>query len=195
MHLRLASRASVCLPELKNEHVANTFTVLNTAGNSYEPSQIATAYSVAAGTNFSFFYSFDFAHAWDVSSMASLVSAHASSANTFKWKNAVLVSSFSGEANGNSFWSSLKSTLSSQGISISLAPAFISYRDPGQASTLLSNFPSIDGFTNWWSWPQDNGNLLTTATDHAYQSAIKNSRTGPFIMGALSLHAVNCSRD
>lgn len=31
--------------------------------------------------------------------------------------------------------------------------------------------------------PQDNGNLLTTDTDLAYQKAIKGSRTGPFIMG------------
>ncbi|KZV73237.1 glycoside hydrolase family 71 protein [Peniophora sp. CONT] len=157
--------------------------VLNTAGNSYEPNQISTAYSVAESLGgFSFFYSFDFAHPWSVSEMASYISAHAGSTATYKWNNAVLVSSFSGQDNGNSFWASLKSTLSSEAITISLAPAFISYRDPGQAQTLLNNFPSIDGFTNWWSWPADNGNLLTTQTDLAYQSAVKSSRTGPFIM-------------
>ncbi|KZV73756.1 glycoside hydrolase family 71 protein [Peniophora sp. CONT] len=156
--------------------------VLDTAGNSYEPSQIATAYGVAEPLGFLFLFSFDFSHAWSVSEMASLISAHATSKATYKWNNAVLVSSFQGEANGNAFWSSLKSTLSSEAITISLAPAFISFRDPSQTSALLSQFPSIDGFMNWWSWPEDNGQTLTTATDLAYQSAIKSSRTGPFIM-------------
>ena len=159
-------------------------TVLNTAGNSYEPDQISSAYSAAESLGgFQFFYSFDFSHAWSVSEIASYISAHAASTATYKWNNAVLVSSFSGESNGDSFWSSVKSTLSSDAITISLAPAFISYRDPSQAQTLLNNFPSIDGFTNWWSWPADNGNLLTTDTDLAYQSAVKSSRSGSFIMG------------
>lgn len=114
--------------------------------------------------------------------MATLVSAHAHSPSTFKWDDKVLISSFRGEDKGDAFWASLKSTLAGQGIQISLAPAFISFRDPGAASALLAQFPAIDGFMNWWSWPQDNGNLLTTGTDKAYQAAIKSSRTGPFIM-------------
>ncbi|KAL4257236.1 Glycoside hydrolase family 71 [Pleurotus pulmonarius] len=155
--------------------------VLNTAGNSYEPSRIADAYSVAEARGFLFFFSFDFAFNWDVASIATLVSAHAHSPSTFKWNGKVLISSFRGEEKGDAFWASLRSTLAGQGIQISLAPAFISFRDPGATSALLAQFPAIDGFMNW-SWPQDDGNLLTTDTDKAYQAAIKSSRTGPFIM-------------
>jgi glucan endo-1,3-alpha-glucosidase len=68
------------------------------------------------------------------------------------YNGGVLVSTFSGEANGDAFWAGVKSSLASQGIKITLAPAFISFRDPSQANTLLSSFPSIDGFFNWWSW-------------------------------------------
>ncbi|KAI0322382.1 glycoside hydrolase family 71 protein [Amylostereum chailletii] len=131
--------------------------------------------------NFSLFFSFDFAHTWDAPSMVSLVAAHADSPSTFRWNGDVLVSTFNGQTNDDAFWANLKSTLSAQGITISLAPAFTSFRDPSQANTLLSTFPSIDGFTNWWSWPADNGDLLTTDTDKAYQAAIA-SRSGPFIM-------------
>jgi len=186
-HFMVANSASYSSTDWENEiNAASALGIqgftLNTAGNSYEPDQIASAYSVAEPLGFKFFFSFDFSNGWDVASMASLISAHASSQSTFKWGNDVLVSSFNGEAMGDTFWEDLKTSLSSQGVSISLAPAFTSYRDPSLAQTLLSNFPSIDGFTNWWSWPQDNGNLLTTDTDLAYQSAIKSSRTGPFIM-------------
>lgn len=45
----------------------------------------------------------------------------------------------------------MKSTLASAGVQVSFAPAFTSYRDPSLASSLLSTFPSIDGFFNWWS--------------------------------------------
>lgn len=84
--------------------------------------------------------------------MVTIVAAHATSANTFKWNNNVLVSTYSGESYGNAFWASFKSALAAKGITVTLAPAFTSYRDPSLASSLLSNFPSIDGFFNWWSW-------------------------------------------
>ncbi|KAL0955994.1 hypothetical protein HGRIS_002171 [Hohenbuehelia grisea] len=155
--------------------------VLNTAGNSYEPDQISNAYSVAEPIGFQFFYSFDFAFNWGADAIVNQIAAHASSGSTFKWNEKVLVSTFNGQDKGDAFWAGVKSTLASRGIQISFAPAFTSFRDPAQANSLLSQFPSIDGFTNWWSWPQDNGNLLTTDTDLAYQSAVE-SRTGPFIM-------------
>lgn len=99
----------------------------------------------------------------------------------------VLVSTFSGESYGDAFWSSVKSTLSSAGVSISFAPAFLSYRDPSQATTAVSTFTSLDGWFNWWSWPADNGDLLTTDTDIAYKNAIKAERSGPYIMGEWSI--------
>ena len=68
------------------------------------------------------------------------------------YNGGVLVSTFSGEGNGNAFFEGVKMSLANEGISVTLAPAFISYRDPSLASKLLSDFPSIDGFFNWWSW-------------------------------------------
>ncbi|KAG9007238.1 hypothetical protein FRB93_008061 [Tulasnella sp. JGI-2019a] len=154
---------------------------LNIAANDYEVAKIADAYTAAAGKTFKFFLSFDMSYSWASADMVNIVAAHATSANTFKWNNNVLVSTYAGESYGNAFWASFKSALSAKGIPVTLAPAFTSYRDPSLASSLLSNFPSIDGFFNWWSWPADTNSNLTTATDLAYQSAIK-ARAGPYIM-------------
>lgn len=91
-------------------------------------------------------------YSWDQNTIVNIVSTHASSTATYRWNNKVLVSTFNGEGYGDSFWAGVKSALSSKGIAISFAPAFTSYRDPGNANSLLSTFPSLDGFFNWWSW-------------------------------------------
>lgn len=122
---------------------------------------------------------------WSEEDMVSIVANHASGSAMFKWNNAVLLSTYSGETQGEAFWAGFKSSLANKGITVSLVPAFTSYRDPNSASSLLSNFPAIDGFFNWWSWPADVGTTLTTATDLAYQKAIK-TRTGPYIMCKLT---------
>jgi glucan endo-1,3-alpha-glucosidase len=80
--------------------------------------------------------------------MVSLISKYAKSPSTFCWQGDVLVSTYSGEPYGDSFYSGVKSALAANGITISLAPAFTSYRDPAKANSLLSTFPSIDGFFN-----------------------------------------------
>jgi len=154
---------------------------LNIAANDYEVDRIEDAYTAAESVGFKLFYSFDMSYSWAQADMVSIVAKHASSASTFKWNGNVLVSTYSGESYGDSFWSSFKTALGQQGISVTLAPAFTSYRDPSNAGSLLSAFPSIDGFFNWWSWPADTDSNLTTATDLAYQQAIK-SRSGPYIM-------------
>lgn len=84
--------------------------------------------------------------------MVDLVAKHATSASTFLWKDTVLVSTYSGDNQPDSFWADFKSALKAKNVDITLAPAFTSYRDPAKANDLLSNFPSIDGFFNWWSW-------------------------------------------
>ncbi|KZV73759.1 glycoside hydrolase family 71 protein [Peniophora sp. CONT] len=158
---------------------------LNTANDTnYEPAQIATAYSVAESLNFKLHLSFDFSYPWNASSMASTISTHANSTSMFKWNDDILVSTFGGDdgSHPDSFWADLKSSLSSKGVGISLAPAFTSYRDPNNTQSLLSTYQSIDGFFNYWSWPQDVNQTLTTDTDLAYQSAINTSRSGPYIM-------------
>ncbi|KAF8317382.1 glycoside hydrolase family 71 protein [Clavulina sp. PMI_390] len=161
---------------------------LNLNGNDYEIDRLADAYAAAISHgSFQFFYSFDMSYSWDAGTIATIVEKYATSSATYTWNGKVLVSTYSGESYGDSFWNSVKSTLSSAGVSVSFAPAFTSYRDPSLASQLLSDFSSVDGFFNWWSWPADNGNLLTTDTDLAYQSAIKDNRSGPYIMSVSPL--------
>ena len=110
------------------------------------------AFSVAEQLGFKLFFSFDMSYSWSSSDMVSIVQTHASSPAMYKWNNAVLVSTYAGDSMDDSFWSGFKSALASDGITISLAPAFTSYRDPSLADSLTSTYPSIDGFFNWWSW-------------------------------------------
>ncbi|KZT71491.1 glycoside hydrolase family 71 protein [Daedalea quercina L-15889] len=155
---------------------------LNIAAADYEVGQLVTAFSVAEQLGFKLFLSFDMSYTWESSDMVSIVQNHSDSSAMYTWNNAVLVSTYAGDNYDDSFWSGFKSSLSSEGITISLAPAFTDYRDPSLADSLLSDFSSIDGFFNWWSWPDDVDANLTTATDLAYQAVIKSNRTGPYIM-------------
>ncbi|KAF9522006.1 glycoside hydrolase family 71 protein [Crepidotus variabilis] len=135
---------------------------LNIAANDYEVPKIDDAYAAAeAHGNFKLFYSFDLSYSWDYNVMATIVAKHANSSATYRWKNNVLVSTFSGEAQGDAWWAAFKNACKAKGV--------------------VQAFPSIDGFFNWWSWPDDTNTNLTTATDLAYQTAIK-TRTGPYIM-------------
>lgn len=48
---------------------------------------------------------------------------------------------------------------------------------------MFEDYPSIDGFFNWNSWPDDD-TRLSNATDLAFKEGIEaNDRTGPYIMG------------
>ncbi|KAG1797384.1 glycoside hydrolase family 71 protein [Suillus plorans] len=154
---------------------------LNIGANDYEVDRIVDAYAAAESLGFKLFYSFDMTDTWKQSDMVNIVANHSSSPSTFLWNNTILVSTYSGESYGEDFWAGFKSALQSQGIHITLAPAFTTYRDPSSAASLVSTFPSIDGFFNWWSWPADVGANLTTATDLAYQAAV-SSLSGPYIM-------------
>lgn len=161
------------------------FVALNIALNDYEVGKIDDAFTVAESLGFKLLYSFDMTYSWASDDMVNIVASHANSSAMFKWKDNVLVSTYSGDSQGEDFWSGFKSSLANKGFTISLAPAFTSYRDPSSADSLLSTFPSIDGFFNWWSWPADVNANLTTDTDVAYQKAI-SARTGPYIMGKLA---------
>ncbi|KAJ7190770.1 glycoside hydrolase family 71 protein [Mycena pura] len=154
---------------------------LNIALTDYEVDRVADAFVVAESSDFKLFFSFDMSFSWQASDVVSLVAAHASSPAMLTYNGGVLVSTFSGEGNGNAFFEGVKTSLANEGINVTLAPAFISYRDPSLASKLLSDFPSIDGFFNWWSWPNDVDTTLTTDTDIAYRDAA-HSRGGPYIM-------------
>lgn len=98
-------------------------------------------------------YSFDFAGgSWSQDQVVSLITAHANSPATLRWNNKVLVSTYSGEGNGDGFFAGVKNALAGQGIEITWAPAFVGYRSTSAAGSVMGNFPSIDGFFNWWSW-------------------------------------------
>ncbi|KZT25212.1 glycoside hydrolase family 71 protein [Neolentinus lepideus HHB14362 ss-1] len=156
---------------------------LNVAVDDYETNRIADAYTAAEPLGFKLLYSFDMSYSWTQDTIVSLVAAHHTSTSTYLWNNQVLVTTYSPTNTTDSFWAGVKSSLASQGITISLAPALTVYRDPSLATGLFSSFPSFDGFFNWWSWPADVDEKLTTDTDVAYQKALKDAgRTGPYIM-------------
>jgi hypothetical protein len=96
--------------------------------------------------------SFDMSYKWASSDIVDIVAAHASSPAAYKWKDTALVSTFSGASFGDAFYSGVKSSLASKGTKITFAPALTDYRDPSLAKQMLSTFPSVDGFFNWWSW-------------------------------------------
>ncbi|KAI5888703.1 glycoside hydrolase family 71 protein [Schizophyllum commune H4-8] len=157
---------------------------LNVAFADYEVDRIVQAYAAAEAANFKLMYSFDFAGgSWSQDQVVSLIAAHANSPATLRWNNKVLVSTYSGEGNGDGFFAGVKNTLAGQGIEITWAPAFVGYRSTSAAGSVMGNFPSIDGFFNWWSWPNDVNEPLTTEIDLAFQSAVKSAnRGGPYIM-------------
>jgi glucan endo-1,3-alpha-glucosidase len=128
------------------------YVALNIAENDYEVARIDDAFTAAEAAGFKLFFSFDMSYTWDASDIVSITSSHANSSSMYRWNDKVLLSTYSGESYGDSFWSGVKSSLAGAGVNVVFAPAFTSYRDPSDADSLLSNFASIDGFFNWWSW-------------------------------------------
>jgi len=161
--------------------------VLNINANDYELQYcVDDAYTAAAQHgNFQFILSFDLSYTWDPSVIVSTVQKYASNAVSYRWNGDILLSAYSGDQMGNDWWASIKTDLANSGVPISFAPAFAdpTARTAATATALIEDFPVLDGFANWWAWPQDNGDLLTTEVDLASQAAIKASRTGPYIMG------------
>ncbi|KAF2493190.1 glycoside hydrolase family 71 protein [Lophium mytilinum] len=169
-------------------------------GFGWQADRIDDAFTVAAAQDFKIMHSFDMNYAsgqddcptgvaWNTSYMVDKLSKHATSDAAFKWNGDVLVSTFGGELYGNDFFASLKSAASSAGLGISLAPALDDYSmaaqsDPQtEASKVISDYPSVDGFLNWQAWPLNEHANLTTAADTAFKSAFSNAgRTGPYIM-------------
>jgi glucan endo-1,3-alpha-glucosidase len=91
-------------------------------------------------------------YTWAASDMATIFNAHAVSSAMYKWNGRPLVSTYSGKSYGNAFFAGLKSSLANSGHNISFAPALTDYNEPSQANQMLSDFPSVDGFVNWWAW-------------------------------------------
>ncbi|KAG2076139.1 hypothetical protein BDR04DRAFT_1114255 [Suillus decipiens] len=113
---------------------------------------------------------------------AACVVNHSSSPSKFLWNSAIVVSIYSGESYGGDFWASFKSTHFRDSADITLAPAFTTYRDPSDAASLVSTFPSIDGFFYLWSCLP----ILIQTTDLAYRAAV-SSLSRPYIMSHRAL--------
>lgn len=110
-------------------------------GDSWQRTQIASAYAAAAslGTNFKLFISFDFsAMGCDVNDLVGRVNQFANHPNQFKMDNKPFVSSFFGSCLGNAGWASLKAQTNAY-----LMP-FIEGIE-GQ----FNNWPSLDSWY-WW---------------------------------------------
>ncbi|EJD34565.1 hypothetical protein AURDEDRAFT_117617 [Auricularia subglabra TFB-10046 SS5] len=156
---------------------------MNIAAMDYEVDKIKMAYPIAEQLGFQLLYSFDTSYDWQAGDIVSLVAATANSSATYKWNGRPVISSFSpsGDPRGEDFWGGIKKALADQGVDAVLAPGLIKFRDPAKTQEFLDSFPSVEGFFNWWSWPEDKPGNLTTDTDLAYKAAVA-TRGGPYIM-------------
>lgn len=130
--------------------------VLNIAHMDYEVEKIQkVVYPAAEARGFKLLYSIDTVWEWTPADIVTLVAATAKSNATYLWDGKPLLSSFSPrDGNGNQFWADVKSGLQAQGVDVVLAPALTEVN----AQQLASDFPSADGFANWWAWPSDTPN-------------------------------------
>ncbi|KAH7105054.1 glycosyl hydrolase family 71-domain-containing protein [Auriculariales sp. MPI-PUGE-AT-0066] len=155
--------------------------VLNIAKMDYEVEKIQNVvYPAAERLGFKLLYSIDTGYDWTTGDIVTLVSATAKSNATYLWDGKPLLSSFSPSRDGygDSFWADVKSGLKSGGVDVVLAPALIHVG----AEQLKSEWQSPDGFMNWWAWPSDTADNLTTTQDLDYQAVVAE-RTGPYMMG------------
>lgn len=146
---------SCSFPDQKKHQDTHSYTLaLNVAVDDYEVSKMPDAFRAAeSSNNFKLLFSFDMNYPWESAAMVSLLSTYAKSPAMYRWKDGkVLVSTFNGESKGDAFWKGFKNELKAKGVEVTLAPAFTGYRDVNRAQEMLGNFPSIDGFFNWWSW-------------------------------------------
>ena len=131
--------------------------MLNIAHMDYEVDKIQNVvYPAAEKLGFKLLYSFDTVYDWTPADIVSLVAATARSNATYLWNGKPLISSFSPSRDGygNQFWQDVKSGLQGQGVDVALAPALIHTG----AEKLKTDFPVVDGITNWWAWPSDTAN-------------------------------------
>lgn len=159
--------------------------------------QIENAYTAASSMGFKLMHSFDMSWSecdtyWNTTFMQTMLVKSAASSAAFRWNSNLLVSTYGGDQvsqYGNSFFQTLKTNMKTAGYPISLSPALTTYAMGAQyqasqyASSLTSDYSSIDGYLNWQAWPLESGNNMTTTADAAFQAALKSAgRTGPYIM-------------
>ncbi|KAG5650535.1 hypothetical protein H0H81_011886, partial [Sphagnurus paluster] len=152
---------------------------LNMGGDSWQRSQIASAYAAAAqlGTNFKLFISFDFtAMGCDLNDIVGRVNQFASHPNQFRVDGRPMISSFSGDCLGNSGWASLKAQTNAY-----LMP-FI-WGLEGR----FNEWPSLDTWYCWGcAWP--NGNQDKSTDDDEYYLSQLGSRYGTTVSPWMYTH-------
>lgn len=159
--------------------------------------RIDDAFTAAESMGFSLIHSFDMSYSscniyWNQTFMADMISRYAGNSAAYRWNSNMLVSTYGGDQvdqYGNDFFQGLKDNMKDSN-PISLAPALTTYsmgaqsNPSGEASNLMSDYPSIDGYLNWQAWPMNVESNITTTPDQAFQSALKSAgRSGPYIMG------------
>lgn len=169
---------------------------------SWQTARIKDAYTAADAQNFSIVPAFDMSYhfrtdncptgtAWNMTYMSTLISDASKQSATYRWNDAVLVTTRGGGLYGDDYFSQIKSLLDRQGVNISIAPYIESYVEAAHsfgepekdAKFAFSDYPSIDGFYNEMAWPMDVRQNLTCDVDNAFKGALKNAgRNGPYIM-------------
>lgn len=158
---------------------------------------IDDAFTAAESMGFKLMHSFDMSYSscatyWNQTFMQTMISKYAGNSAAYRWNSNLLVSTFGGDTvreYGNSFFQTLEDNMKDSN-PISLAPALTKYAmgaqaDPQtEAASLMSDYPSIDGYLNWQAWPLNVDQNITVTPDQAFKSALKsNGRSGPYIMG------------
>ena len=158
---------------------------------------IDDAFTAAEQMGFKLMHSFDMSYSvcnvfWNQTFMADIISRNAGNSATYRWNSNILVSTYGGDQvtqYGNQFFQGLKDTMKNSN-PISIAPGLTTYsmgaqyNPTSEASSLMSDYPSIDGYLNWQAWPLNVLANLTVTPDQAFQAALKSAgRSGPYIMG------------
>ncbi|EIN03508.1 glycoside hydrolase [Punctularia strigosozonata HHB-11173 SS5] len=160
---------------------------LNLGADSWQPSQIANAYSAASshGSDFKLFLSFDMSSipcgsGGDASNIGNLLNAYANHGNQFYFNGRPYTSTFGGEGcafgtgDVNSGWTT--AVRNNVGANYYFVPAF--FGDPNG----WANYAVVDGVFNWnGGWPMS-ANDVTFDSDAGYISAAN----GKLVMSAVS---------
>ena len=159
--------------------------------------RIDDAFTAAEQMGYQLIYSFDMSYSscnihWNQTFMQSMISRYSDYSSAYRWNSNILVSTYGGDQSeqyGNEFFQGLKDNMQYANNAITLAPALTTYSMGAQAhplhtaASLMSDYPSIDGFFNWQAWPLNVRKNISVSPDLAFQSSLKNSgRTGPYIM-------------
>ncbi|KAJ6260133.1 hypothetical protein Dda_4354 [Drechslerella dactyloides] len=137
--------------------------------DSFTPTQLALAYSVAQSLNFKMYISFDFnwfvADGSSTSEITSYLQTYAAHPAALKRNGKSVVTTFVGDNFGGN-WNNVRNQVSTP---LEILPNW-------QVDTVRNNQGVVDGAFSWIAWPNSNNNPvpgpLSTAADNDYLSAL-----------------------